>query len=220
MADKLKQQLHVSVPLVATSLSNTNVTGRYVPTKQVSRILAILHGGAAAATKTWKLELLEATDSAGTGASSVSSTTGTANTKVKELTIALASIANTDVVTVNGVDFVKAAASSGLEFADAAGLKSAIEANCEGLSCAVNTTTVTVTAADGYTVTASKTETAGTITLATTESVTILEIVEADFASTTTHVAPKVTVTGVGVYGVVLVCDMKSLPDEQGNLST
>jgi len=102
MAGKLKETLHVSVPLVATSMNNTNETGQYIPIDRCSRLLAILHGGAADATKSWKLELLEATDNAGTGAAAITSATatGTANTKVKKATVALDSAANTDTVTV------------------------------------------------------------------------------------------------------------------------
>lgn len=217
--DTLKEACHISMPLVATSLSNTNVTGSYIPIARMKSILFILHGGAAAATKTWKLELLEATDNAGTGASTVTSATGTANILVKEATIALASVANTDTVTVNGTIFTKAAATSGLEFADAAGLKTAIEANCEGITGSVSSTTVTITAEDGYAITVSRVNTAGTITLATTESVTAIAVTNDDLELDTTHIAPKVTVTGIGVYGVVAVTEMKVMPDGQGNLS-
>jgi hypothetical protein len=221
MADRLIENMHISVPLTATSLSNTNTTGQYVPTANVSRLLAVLFGGAAAATKTWKLELLEATDAGGTGAAAISgaTATGTANTLVKKATIATGSIANTDIVTVNGVAFTKAAATSGASFADADDLATAIGTYCVGLSATNSTGTVTVVAADGYAITVSKTEVAGTITLATVESVTVVEVYNEAFDVTTTHVAPKVSVTGAGYYGVVFFAEMKSLPDGQGNFS-
>lgn len=221
MADRLIENMHVAIPLHATSLNNTNTTGQYIPTANLSRAVFVLDGGAAAATKTWKLDILEATDADGTGAAAVTSVTatGTANTLVKAATIATGSIANTDVVTVNGTAFTKAAATSGTEFADADALATAIGANCTGLSATNATGTVTVVAADGYAITVSKTENAGTITLATTKSVTAVELFNDALSSTTTHIAPKVTVTGNGVYGVMAFCEMKSLPDDQGNFS-
>lgn len=217
----IKDNVHIAVPVFPTSLNNTNTTGQYIATADMKQVAFVLFGGAAAATKTWKLEILEATDADGTGAAAISgaTATGTANTLCKAVTIATGSAANTDVVTVNDVDFAKAAAASGTDWDDADALAAAIDANVTGVSAANAAGTVTVTAADGYTVTVEKTENAGTITLATTKSVTFVEVFNDKLSSDTTHIAPKVTVTGNGVYGVVAYRDMKVLPDSQGNFS-
>jgi len=151
MADRLIENMHIAIPINATSLNNTNTTGQYIATQHLHRAVFVLDGGAAAATKTWKLEILEATDADGTGAAAVSSVTatGTANTKVKACTVATGSVANTDVVTVNGTAFTKAAAASGTDWDDADALAAAIIANCTGLTATNSTGTVTIVAADG-----------------------------------------------------------------------
>jgi len=232
MAGKLKETLHVSVPLVATSMNNTNETGQYIPIDRCSRLLAILHGGAAVATKSWKLELLEATDNAGTGAAAITSATatGTANTKVKKATVALDSAANTDTVTVTAyvgstvaetATYTKAASANAAEnkFDNADELCTQITADFEHVSAADSTTNAIIAADDGYTITVAGANVAGEVTVATNESVTVVEVYNGELESDTTHVAPKVTVTGNGVYGVIFVQEMKDLPDAQGNLS-
>lgn len=231
MADRIIENYHVDVPYAATSLNNTNATGRYMSVKHMSRALFILHGGAAAATKTWKLEIYEASDAAGSDGAAVTSVTatGTANTKVKKATVALASAANTDKVTVTqttaagttAVVYTMAASADAAahEFDDADELATQITADFDYLSAADSTTNCVITAADPATVTVAGTDVAGTVTVSTQESVTAVEVHNSDLDSDTTHIAPKVTVTGNGVYGVVSLMEMKSLPDGQGNFS-
>lgn len=215
----LTENLAFDLGIVGQTINNTNKTGRYFSMADHRCAVALAIGGDAAATKTTKVEWMQAKDKDGTDAKAVSnsSATGTSGTRDTEATIALGSVANTDVVTVNGIAFTKAAATSGKNFANAAGLAAAIEANCEGLSAAAVTTNVTVTAKDGYSVTLGKTENAGTITLATTKHIVMAEIDEEDLdvANGFEFVAPKITCTGNGVYAVAVIRDSKSVPVTQ-----
>jgi hypothetical protein len=189
--------------LQAQSL-NGNVTGHYFSLQEYGRVLACLIVGAMAATKTAKIELLQAKDADGTDAKGIPTTaeqaataTITANTKVKKATADITSIANTDVITVNGVAFTKAAAedTDANEFDNGASLASQINTDVDGVTASFDTNTLTVVADDGYTVTIAKTENAGTITLATTEALAYVEITEGqlDLDNNFSHVAAKVT---------------------------
>jgi hypothetical protein len=106
------------------------------------RILAILTTGAIAATKTAKIELLQAKDFEGIDSKGIPTTavqevtaTITANELIIEGTIDLTSVANTDIVTVNDINFIKAAATdvTAREFADAAGLVTCINDSTHGV---------------------------------------------------------------------------------------
>lgn len=219
--NRIYEDTKLDIGLVPQALNNTNATGRYHSTENARRVLAHLEVGAMAATTTAIVELLQALDAAGTSAKGIPTTAGqlatatiTANTLVTEATIELASVANTDVVTINSVSFTKAAttAVSSREFADAAGLVSCI-ANVtygvSGVTGVANGTVVTVNATDpGATViTLSKTENAGTITLATTKAQAYVEIESAllDVENGFTFVAPKVTTTANTVVSVSLL---------------
>jgi len=199
------------------ALNNTHVTGPYVKLDKSRRLVAVALIGAMAATKTAKLELLQAKDSAGTGAKVINSTTAdnaeatvTANADVIAGTVALATVANTDVVTVNGTDFVKAAATAVAdnEFADAAGLVSCINTNLTGVVASASGTTVTVASLDGAAdVTLGKTENAGTITLATTKAQIVVELAsdDLDVENGFGWIAPKVTTTANSTVAVALL---------------
>lgn len=219
--ERLTEMLSVDLGVVGQSINNGNVTGRYFKMQRRQRMVAIAIGGAQAATKTTKIEWLQATDEAGTSSKSVASSaaTGTSGTKDTAATIALASVANTDVVEVNGVSFTKAAAedTDANEFDDAESLKDQINTDVPGVVATVDGTTVTVTAKDGYTITLGKTENAGTITLATTQHLVISEVgdEQIDAANGFLYVAPKITATGNGIYAVVIIRDSKVQPVSQ-----
>lgn len=219
MSQKITEKYYVDTAIVPQTVNNTNVTGHYYSIAGVRRILLIGLGGAAAATKTFKLELLEATDDEGTSAQSVDSATGTANTKVKELTVATGSAAVTDVITINGTDFTMAAAedTDANEWDDADSLASQINSDVAGVTASNSTGTITITADEGYYITATKTENSGTFTIATTEWTVILELneIEGDFDSDYPFVAPKITTTGNGIYGAVIVLEKEILPVTQ-----
>lgn len=220
MKTRINEDIKMDLALVPQTLSASNVTGHYFSMAGFRSALMILIAGALAAAATTKLEILQAKDASGTDAKVFDSTaadnaekTLTANTNVIEGTAALASVANTDVVTVNGISFTKAAATdvSAQEFADAAGLVSCINAH-EDLAGKVlasdSSTIVTVKSVDGISdVTLGKTENAGTITLATTKYQVYVEIKASDIDGDNAfdHIAPKVTSTGTGIVAVTLL---------------
>jgi len=231
MAGRLIQNFRIAVPMPATSISNSNSTGDYVSVVRARRILAILSCGAMAATKTTKLEFMQAKTAAAGSAEAIETYTATitANTKVKEATVALANVGTGDTVTVttykdnvkvDEVTFTKAGADSGLEFSNAAGLKAAIIANVTGVTAADNSTNVTITALDDYTVTVTSANDGGTITVATTEAVVAVQIDESvvDSADGFLFVAPKVTSTANGSNTVTFIMEMKDRPEGQGNV--
>ena len=221
MSNMIAEKMRVVMSIVPQSISNTNVTGTYHSIAGVSRILAIMSGGAAAISKTFKLEVLEGTSIAGAGAASVDSATGTANIKIKKCTVALASTSTGDTVTVTvykGTTQIDTAvftqgstsAASGT-FANAAGLVLDIAyafTTCVGVASSTN---VLITAYDGYSVTVVGGNVGGTVTVATNESLVILDLSMDDLASTTTHIATKVTTTGVGIMGAVLLMETKNM---------
>lgn len=188
------------------AINNTNVTGKYFDMRKVRNLTGILAVFTMAATKTAKLEFLQAKDASGTDAKGIPTTAGqeatktvTANTSVIEATAEISSIANTDIVTVNGVDFTKAAAedTDANEFDDGDSLAAQINSDVPGVTASFDTNTLTVVADDGYTVTLEKTENSGTITLATVEAVLAVDVNLADLDTDNDffYVAPKVTTT-------------------------
>lgn len=188
------------------AINNTNVTGKYFDMRKVRNLTGILAVLTMAATKTAKLEFLQAKDASGTDAKGIPTTAGqeatktvTANTSVIEATAEISSIANTDIVTVNGVDFTKADAedTDANEFDDGDSLAAQINSDVPGVTASFDTNTLTVVADDGYTVTLEKTENSGTITLATVEAVLAVDVNLADLDTDNDffYVAPKVTTT-------------------------
>lgn len=220
MSNRLYEGLRVSVPMVATSISNTNATGSYIPMARCRRLLAVLSNGAAAFEKTVKLELLEATSAAGAGAAAISGATATctANTLVKAVTITLTSASNTDTVTVNGVVYTKAASGDAPLFVNSAGLIAILNLR-EGMVATASSEVITLKAKDGYSLTVVGGSVAGVVAVATTESILTVEIDEGQIASTTTHIAPKVTSTGAGYATVTFIQEIKALPVSQGNIA-
>jgi hypothetical protein len=201
----LREQTKFDIAVPPASL-NGNTTGKYFPLKYYGRAIALLEVGAMAATKTAKLEFLQAKDASGTDAKGIPTTAGqeatktvTANTSVIEATADISSIANTDVVTVNGVDFTKAASedTDANEFDDGDSLASQINSDVPGVTASFDTNTLTVVADDGYTVTLEKTENSGTITLATVEAIVAVDVnlEDLDTDNDFFYVAPKVTTT-------------------------
>ncbi|MFW5777387.1 MAG: hypothetical protein ACOCZB_08900, partial [Spirochaetota bacterium] len=205
-------------------------TGKYFRLSDYGRrILFVMIGAAMAATETTKLELLQATDEEGSDSKVFDSTaadnaekTVTANEEVIEATVALATAAATDVVTVNGTEFTMAGATDvdANEFADAAGLVSCINASVDGVFASADATTVTIRSANGRaSVTVEKTESSGTITLATTEHLVYVEVEadDLDVANGFEYVAARVTTTADSVVGVLAVrMDGRFSPDQIG----
>lgn len=212
---RLSEQVKIDIGLVPQAINNGNATGKYFSLAFHQRVLAILLGGAMAATKTSKVEFLQAKDADGTDSKAVTGAeaTVTANVLVTKATVDLTSVANTDVVTINGVSFTKAASTveASRTFADAAGLVSCVNDatyGVPGVVASANGAVVTLQASDpgAATITLSKTENAGTITLATVEAQAYVELdtSKLDVNNGFTHVAVKVTTTANTVAAVLL----------------
>lgn len=175
----------IDVGLQPQSIASTNVTGRYLHMSESRHLCATLITGAIAAGGSVVLQLMQAKTEAGGDAKVITGAIVTlaAHVDAEAASAALASVANTDVVTVNGVDFTKAASTDtdAREFADAAGLVACVNAYFDNVIASAVTTTVTVRALDGKAdVTLAKTENAGTITLATVAGIGMVDIEAAD----------------------------------------
>lgn len=231
MANRMFEGLRYAVPMAPTSITNSNATGTYVDVRRLYRLTAILGCGAMAALKTTKLELMQAKDAAATSAEAIATYTATitANTKVKQATVALASVGTGDTVTVttyqgatqiDTATYTKGSSDTTAIFTNAAGLEAAIIATITGATAADNSTNVIVTALDGYTVTVTSTDVGGAITVATNQATVAIEIPESaiDFDEGFTHIAPKVTSTATGYNSVVFIMEMKDGPTNQYNI--
>jgi hypothetical protein len=212
----INEALKIDIGVVSQTISNSNDTGRYYDMSKYRRALAILNVGAMAASKAAKIEFYQATDASGTGAKLMTSTAAeiTANADVAVATVDLTSAAATDVVTINGVTFTMAAATSAADrkFADAAGLETCINHatyGVDGVTASDAGTVVTVTATDPgeKLLTVSATNGSGTVTVATTQAVAFSEVdvSSMDLANGFTHLAVKATSTATGGVSVVLV---------------
>lgn len=209
---RLHEFVKQDLGLVPQAINNTNVTGAYFAMSNYGRLQARLLAGAMAATKTAKIELLQATDSAGTGAKAIGtgiSATVTANTLVHKATVALAAAANTDTVTINGTVYTMAAATDATanEFADAAGLVVCVNHatyGVDGVFASASGTDVTLVArpAGDVAITVAGGNVAGTVTVATTEAMAYvdLDVNELDLANDFYYVGVKVTVTANGIF--------------------
>jgi hypothetical protein len=213
MGTLISERVKVDLGLAPAALNNTNATGGYFAMRDFSRALAVLEVSTMAATETAKVEFLQATDAAGTGAKAVtgSDATATANTLAAEVTVDTTAGANTNTVTVNGVVFTQAAATDATkrEFQNAAGLVTCVNDATYGVPNVL-------AAADGAVVTLSSSpagETAITVSghanfvLATTKMLVYSEIHQADLdaAGGFYFVAPKATVTSNSTVSVALV---------------
>jgi len=214
------------VALVPQTINNTNVTGKYFDMSGHRKALFTALIGAIAATKTVKLEVLQATDATGTGAKGIPSDAGqtatatvTANTKVTEMTITLASVSAADTVKINGLTFTAHANTTtaskrefkidGDDTADAAALATLINDDTYGVpgvtataSAAVITLKSTVPGETVITVS----DQSATITPATTQAMAFVEVdvSSLDIANGYQYLAAKVTSTANGIVGVDL----------------
>ena len=224
MANKISEAYRVSMTIVPQTIDNTNLTGQYVPMAGIRRLIAVMSCGAAAVTKTNKLELWQAKTAAGGSAKiiTVATATGTANTKAKKVTIDVENTTNDDTLVVNSTTYTKVASgASGNEYVNAAGLKALLDAR-DGLTAADATHVVTVTADDpGFVTAAVGSVDEGTTTIVTLESVIVVEIYDGqvDFANDFIFVAPKITTTATGVFSCVFLAERKVLPVSQSNLA-
>jgi len=215
---RLHEESRMIVGLLPQVLDNNNVTGGYAPFK-TGYLRAWLQVAAMAATKTAKIELLQATDAGGTAAKAVKDQAAvaiaaeiTANTLVSEVTIDLTAAVATDKVTVNGVVFTMAGATdvTKREFADAAGLVLCINSAAYGVAGVVAAAVgavVTVSSSPlGETaITAVGTNVAGTVVVATTHAQAFVDVPVGllDLHGGYYWAGAKVTTTATSVVAVV-----------------
>ena len=203
------------IGLVPQTITNTNVTGPYYHAGLGRRVRLWLLGGAMAATKTTKVELLQASDAAGTGAKAITDAeaTVTANTLVTVATVALAAVGLADTVTVNGVVFTQAAATdvTAREFLNAAGLVACVNDatyGVEGVFASASGTDVTLIAlpTGDAVLTVVGADVGGTVVVATTQYQAYVDVDLAllDHADDFDYVAVKVTTTATSIIGVLL----------------
>lgn len=230
----LSENMKVDQGLIPMALNNTNTTGRYFKMKGFPRALFILNIGAMAATKTAQLQIMEATDEAGTGGQAIAAAvaTVTANTKVKKGTIALASVLNTQTVTITvdgesytftaHTDTTTAASRQfkidGDDTADAAALAGLINDatyGVPGVTAAADTGTITLTVDEEGDATLTLAASHSTFTLATVEALAYVEVENYTLSAGFTHLAAKVTTTANTVVSVALLRDARELPVTQ-----
>lgn len=211
----------VDIGLVAQAINNGNKTGRYYGMQMFRKALFVLTAGEMAATKTTKIEILQAKDLAGTGAKAITdaSATITANTKVTEATITVDTVEATNKVTINGLTFEAAEAADlpNRVFAVgdndnecAASLAAAINHATAGVpgvtaSSALGVVTLKVTNPGETTITIE--DPSATITPKTTEAQAYVEVDvgSLDLANGCEYIAAKVTTTDNTAVAVTLI---------------
>lgn len=218
--ERMIEMAKVDLGVVPQTVNNSNVTGSYFAAKDYRRALAVLQVGALAATKTAKLEIFEATDATGTGAQLITgaAATVTANAAVTEMTVALASVANGEAITINGVTFTahtdtttaasRQFAIDGDNTADAAALAGLIndaDYGVSGVTATANTGTITLKATDPGATTITVTTAASTFTLATTKALATVDLDGLPLSAGFSHIATKITSTGNGIVGALLL---------------
>ena len=228
MKERLSEIQKIDVGIQAQSLNGT-VTGRYYHMKGYGKAAGILSAGAIAATKTAKVELLQAKDVDGTDSKGIPTTaaqaataTITANALVTKATITLATFLAGGTITINGLVFTAHATTttkanrefsiSGNDTADAVELASCINDptyGVPGVKATPNAAVVTLEATEpGETViTVSSNPDDGTCVKATVEAQAFVEIDtrQLDKNNGFNHVAVKVTTDAAIVVGAVLL---------------
>ncbi len=228
MKERISEQVKIDIGLVAQTLDNTNVTGKYHKMQGFRKACAILSGGAMAATKTTKIELLQALNAAA-GGSKVIPATGqaahaliTANALVTELTITLATFLVGGTITINGLVFTahvdtttvadREFAIDGNDTADAAALVVCINDATYGVpgvtaSNAAGVVTLIATDPGEVVITVTSNPDDGTVAKATTKAQAFVEIDTShlDKKLGFDFVAIKVTSTATGVVAAVLL---------------
>lgn len=223
MKTRIHEDVKIDVGLVSQALNNTNATGKYHSLKDYRSALAILSGGAMAATKTTKIELLQAKDAAATGAKAITGAeaTITANALVTEATVTLATFLADGTITINGLVFTAHADTTtpanrefsiaGTDTQDAAELVTCINDatyGVPGVTASNNAGVVTLIATDPgeKVITVSSSPDDGTCVKATTKAQAFVEVLSTllDKKNDFTHVAVKVTTTANSNVAVVL----------------
>jgi hypothetical protein len=220
MMQRIHERVKIDNGLIGQTINNTNASGPFYKASDFRRAIGVLMCGALAVTKTCKLELMEATDAAGTSATLLTGATATitANVSVSELTIALDTVLNGEAVTINGLVFTghtntTTAASrqfsiAGDNTADAAALAGLINDSVYGVSgvtATAATGTITLKATDPGKTLITATSAAATYTIATTKALAFVEFDGLELSAGFTHIGCKITSTGNGGVAAVLL---------------
>ncbi|MBA7481039.1 hypothetical protein ES707_16507 [subsurface metagenome] len=228
MKTRISEDVKIDIGLVSQALDNTNAIGKYHSLKDYRSALAILSGGAMAATKTTKIELLQAKDAAGTDNKGIPTTADqeataeiTANALVTELTVTLTTFLADGTITINDLVFTAHAtvttpanrefSISGNDTADAAELVTCINDATHGVpgitaSNVAGVVTLKATDPGEKVVTVSSSPDDGTCVKATTKAQAFVEILSTllDKVNDFTHIAVKVTTTATSNVAAVL----------------
>ena len=228
MKTRIHEDVKIDIGLVSQALNNSDVTGKYHSLKDYRSALAILNSGAMAATKTTKIELLQAKDAAGTGAKGIPTTAAqealaeiTANALVTEATVTLATFLADGTITINSIVFTAHAtvttpanrefSISGDDTADATELVTCINDATYGVpgvtaSNVAGVVTLIATDPGEKVITVSSSPDDGTCVKATTKAQAFVEVLSTllDKINDFTHVAVKVTTTATSNVAVVL----------------
>jgi len=225
---KLAKRVKIDIGLKAQALNNTNATGSYYHMDMDRKALFVLNGGAMADTKTTALEVLQATDAAGTGAKGVPTTaaqaaiaTIAANAGVTEATLTLATVLAGEAVTINGLTFTAHANTTtkasrqfkidGDDTADAVALVGCINDATYGVPGITATSALGVvtlkSTVPGETLITITDPAANTITAATLQAQAYVEVDvgSLDLANGFEYIAAKVTTTANSVVAVELI---------------
>lgn len=240
---RLSEDVKFDPALTPQSL-NGNDTGEYYNMQNYRRGLFALNCGAIAKGETIKMEILQASDAAGTGSKALNDidnvavlTTITGPINAAEATLTLATVVNADAVTINGLTFTAHTDTTTLanrEFAidgiddtaDAAELIKCINDDTYGVPGVAATSAlgvVTLKITDPGETLITITDDAATITPAITVAQSYIDIQTAllDTANDFSHVAAKVTTVSASVVGVVLErYGARYMPDQKAGASS
>lgn len=208
------------VAVAPASLVTTDATGRYFDMRQHRRAVVVFSAADMAATNTVICQVREAKDAAGTDAADLTGATATitANSRANIVTLTLATVLNTEAVTINGLVFTahtntttkatRTFSISGDDTADAVELGACINDATYGVpgvtaTPAAAVVTLTSTVPGNTTITIGSP--AATITPATVEAIGYIELQHGDLDPGFTHVAVKLTSAGTIVTGATLL---------------
>lgn len=239
MKTRISEDVKLDVGIQAQSL-NGAASGRYYNLAGYGKALAILTAGAIAATKTAKIELLQAKDAGGTDAKGIPTTGAqaaiaeiTANALVTKGTVTLATFLVAGTITINGITFtahVDTTTIANREFSivgtdtqDGDELVSCINDATYGVpgitaSNAAGVVTLVSTDPGETVITVSSNPDDGTCVKATMEAQAFVEIDtrQLDKNNDFSHVAAKVTTDAAIVVGVsILRGNARTTPEQK-----
>jgi hypothetical protein len=218
VAKRLAEELKIDTALTSQSLNGAG-TGEYFPLAKYGKALFVAEIGAMATAATSALQVMQATDAAGTGAKVIANATDTitADTHVAAATLTAAAVNVGDTFVLNGITFTGAAAqdlakreflaNAGDNNATAASIAACINAASPGLLAAAVNAVVTITADEPGETDITVVGTAVRLVAATVRAVGYVEVDAStlDTANNFSHVALRVTNSAAMQTGAVLL---------------